>query len=289
MKKVVVALVLVVSFLTIRAQEVVAYRIFTSDGTEVPFSKVMEAAYGSDVVFLGEQHNNPVVHWLELQAEMSLQQHFSDSLVLGAEMFEADNQLLLDELFQGLIPLKKFEEECRLWPNYKTDYKPLLQLALEKKLRFVATNIPRRYASAVATSGLDILAKFSDEAHRFMAPLPITYNADLPSYKAMAGMGMAGGAHGISHIAEAQAVKDATMAYFIVKNIPIRGCFLHFNGSYHSDNHEGIPYMVKQLRPALKVLTISSVEQDNVDSLASENRGKGDFILVVNSTMTKTY
>ncbi len=289
MKKVVVALVLVVSFLTIRAQEVVAYRIFTSDGTEVTFSKVMEAAYGSDVVFFGEQHNNPVVHWLELQAEMSLQQHFSDSLVLGAEMFEADNQLLLDELFQGLIPLKKFEEECRLWPNYKTDYKPLLQLALEKKLRFVATNIPRRYASAVATSGLDILAKFSDEAHRFMAPLPITYNADLPSYKAMAGMGMAGGAHGISHIAEAQAVKDATMAYFIVKNIPIRGCFLHFNGSYHSDNHEGIPYMVKQLRPALKVLTISSVEQDNVDSLASENRGKGDFILVVNSTMTKTY
>ncbi|HUX53074.1 MAG TPA: ChaN family lipoprotein [Williamwhitmania sp.] len=289
MKKIVFAFVFAISFLTIKAQDVVAYRIFTSDGVEVPFSKVMEAAYNSDVLFFGEQHNNPVVHWLELQAEMALQQHFSDSLVLGAEMFEADNQLMLDELFQGLIPLKKFEEECRLWPNYKTDYKPLLELALEKKLRFVATNIPRRYASAVATSGIDVLAKFSREAHLYMAPLPIKFNADLPSYKAMAAMGMAGGAHGASHIAEAQAVKDATMAYFIVKNLPVKGCFLHFNGSYHSDDHEGIPYMVKQLRPSLKVLTISSVEQDKVDSLAAENKGKGDFVVVVNGTMTKTY
>lgn len=288
MKRVVLTLSLLLPFWVGNAQNVTAYRIYNARGVEVDFGKMMEAAFGSDVVFFGEQHNNPVAHWLELQAEIALQHHFGDSLVVGAEMFETDNQLIINELFQGLVPLRKFEEECRLWPNYKTDYKPLLEYALAKKLRFVATNIPRRYASAVAMLGLDVLSKFSNEAHRYMAPLPIKFNADLPSYKAMASMGM-GAAHSITYIAEAQAAKDATMAYFIVHNLPGKGCFLHFNGSYHSDDHEGIPYMVLQQRPSLKVLTISTVEQDRVDSLAKENMGKADFVLIVNSSMTKTY
>jgi Uncharacterized iron-regulated protein len=278
----------VTSIIVVNAQEVVAYRIFNSNGVGVEFAKVVEAACNSEIVFFGEQHDNPVSHWFELQMEMALYRHFGDSLVLGAEMFETDNQLLLDELSQGLIPLKKFEEECRLWRNYKTDYKPLLEFSLDKKLKFVATNIPRRYATAVAISGIGVLDKFSIEAHRYMAPLPITFNTNLSSYKAMSGMGM-GSLHTINFIVDAQASKDATMAYFILKNLPVKGCFLHFNGSYHSDDHEGIPYMVLQQRPSLNVLTISTVEQECVDSLATINRSKADFVIVVNSLMTKTY
>ena len=101
-------------------------------------------------------------------------------------------------------------------------------------------------------------------------------------------MGM-GSLHTINFIVDAQASKDATMAYFILKNLPVKGCFLHFNGSYHSDDHEGIPYMVLQQRPSLNVLTISTVEQECVDSLATINRSKADFVIVVNSLMTKTY
>jgi len=37
------------------------------------------------------------------------------------------------------------------------------------------------------------------------------------------------------------------------------------------------------------ILTISTVEQDNIDKLEDENRNKADFIICVPTKMTKTY
>ena len=46
-----------------------------------------------------------------------------------------------------------FREEAKLWPNYNTDYAPILEFAKKNELDFIATNIPRRYASMVARNG----------------------------------------------------------------------------------------------------------------------------------------
>lgn len=289
MRKLSTALILSFLFLYAGAQEVVPYKIFASDGSVVNFEKMAEKANVSDVVFFGELHNNAISHWLELELATAMQKHYGDKLVLGAEMFEADNQLLLNELMGGLIPIKKFEEDGRFWPNYKTDYKPLVEFALANKLKFVATNIPRRYAAAAGKDGLACLEKFSPEAKKFIAPLPITYDADLPCYKSMQSMAMAAGGHGPAFIVDAQAAKDATMGYFIMQNLIQGGGFLHFNGSYHSDSHEGIANVISKKLPSLKVLVITTVEQDQVDTLEKENAGKADFTVVVTSRMTSTY
>jgi hypothetical protein len=103
----------------------------------------------------------------------------------GAEMFESDNQLILDEYLQGLISQSRFEAEARLWPNYRTDYKPLVELARENKLRFVATNIPRRYASVVNSKGFEGLDELSEQAKLCCRPLPVIYNPDLKAYSSM--------------------------------------------------------------------------------------------------------
>ncbi len=95
--------------------------------------------------------------------------------------------------------------------------------------------------------------------------------------------------HGLAHIAEAQAVKDATMAHFILKNFEDGKKFIHYDGSKHSDYHEGIVWYIKQKRPDLKILVISSVQQENLDSLTTENKELGDFILVTPEDMTQTY
>ena len=79
-------------------------------------------------------------------------------------MFETDNQLILDEYMADLISEEKFEEEARLWKNYKTDYKPLVLFAKNHHLEFIATNIPRRYANSVFKKGLAVLDSLSDEA-----------------------------------------------------------------------------------------------------------------------------
>jgi len=94
--------------------------------------------------------------------------------------------------------------------------------------------------------------------------------------------------HGMGHIVEAQAIKDATMAKFILKNFKDGDQFLHFDGSKHSDYHEGIVWYIKQTRPDLKILVISSVDQYSVDSLKNENKILGDFIVVTPEDLTST-
>ena len=79
------------------------------------------------------------------------------------------------------------------------------------------------------------------------------------------------------------------MAYFILKNLSAGKTFIHYNGSYHSDNHQGIEWYLKKSRPDLKVITIGSTEQDSVNDLSKENEGLGDFILVTPASMSKTY
>ncbi len=262
-----------------------AYLLFHSDGSPATWAELTQKAASAEVVFFGEMHNNPICHWLQYELTSDLYSVAGQNLVLGAEMFETDNQLLLDEYVGGQITVKNFEAEAKLWPNYKTDYKPLVDFAREKKLRFVGTNIPRRYAALVSKGGFEALSGLSSEAHSLMAPLPMPYDSTLPGYKVMMNMG----GHSSANLPKAQACKDATMAWFILQNLTPGKLFLHFNGSYHSDNFEGIVWYLKFYRPDVKMLTISSMEFDNPFQPGDEIKGKADFILVVPSTMNKTH
>lgn len=262
-----------------------AYQLFNSNGKATQYEALLKAALEADIVFFGELHNNAISHWLEYELAKDLIAKKGENIVLGAEMYEADGQLLIDEYLSGLVKYKYFKAQARLWPNHETDYKPFLQLAFENKIPFVATNVPRRYAAAVNKGGFEVLEKFSDEAKSYFAPLPIDYDGEVSCYKSMQAMM---GKHG-ANIAKAQGLKDATMAYFILKNWKSGKTFLHFNGSYHSDNYEGIVWHLKRKNPELKILTISTVEQEKLDKIDSETEKKADYILVVNSDVTKTY
>ena len=134
-----------------------------------------------------------------------------------------------------MIPEAKFEDEARLWQNHKTDYKPLLQFAFEQGIRFVATNVPRRYANLVYRKGFEGLDSLSDEAKKYLPPLPVAYDPELPGYKSMREMGQMGHGKVSDNLPKAQAIKDATMAHFILKNWSAGKQLLHFNGAYHSD------------------------------------------------------
>ena len=262
-----------------------AYQYFNKKGKAISYEKMLKAVSDYDIIFFGELHNNAISHWMEYELAKDLIAQKGDKMVLGAEMYEADGQLLIDEYLSGLVKYKYFKAQARLWPNDPTDYKPLLELAYDNKIPFIATNVPRRYAAAVNGGGFEILDKFSDEAKRYMAPLPIEYDPNVACYKSMQEMM---GKHG-ANIAKAQALKDATMAHFIMQNWEQGKTFLHFNGAYHSDNYEGIVWYLKKANPELKIVTITTVEQENLDSVATESLKKADFILVANEDVTKTY
>ncbi len=263
-----------------------AYMIFDSKGKECQYSKMLELAKGADVVLFGEQHDNPINHWLEQELTKDLYEFKKSNLVLGAEMFEADDQIVVNEYLNGSLTEKTFKDECKLWTNFPNDYKPLLDFAKTNKLHFIATNVPRRYANMVYTRGLEKLDSIEPEARRWIAPLPIAYDKSLKCY---ADIFAAAKGHGGENLPKSQAIKDATMAHFILKNLAAGQTFIHYNGSYHSDNHTAIEWYLKQSRPDLKIVTIGSTEQDSVDDLSKENIGLGDFILVTPTSMSKSY
>ena len=275
------------------SQDKPAYKIFTGEGKKADYEDLLKVASKSDVIFFGELHDNPIVHWLELEITKSLFAAIGKDLILSAEMFETDNQILIDEYFAGTIKETSFENEARLWKNYGTDYKPLLNFAKENGLKFVASNIPRRYASVVASGGFEALQKIFPEELRYIAPLPIEYDPELACYKDMLSMGGAiGGSMGgkvSENLPKAQAIKDATMAKSIVNNWQKGKTIIHFNGSYHSDRHMGILWYLDKYNPSMKAATISAVLQDDIEKMSDENKGLADYIIVIPNSMTRTY
>ena len=103
-------------------------------------------------------------------------------------MFEADSQKFHNQYLDGAITHKKLDAIVQLWPNFKTDYKPLKDFAKENKLRFVTTNIPRWFASLVFKKDLAALGLLKEEEKFCMAPLPILFDINLSGYKTMIGM-----------------------------------------------------------------------------------------------------
>ena len=264
-----------------------AYNIFNKEGKDIKYEKLLKVAEDADIVLFGESHDNPVSHWLQLELTKDLYASKKENLILGAEMFESDNQVIVNEYLAGLISQNSFESEARLWPNYKTDYKPLVEFAKTNNLQFVATNVPRRYASLVNSKGFEGLEELSKEAKAFIPPLPIIFDPDLNCYKSMMEMeGM--GPHITPNFPKAQAIKDATMAYFILQNWSAGKQLIHYHGSYHSENFESIYWYLKQANPDLKIVTIHTVSQNDVSELENENTGKADFTVCVDEDMTKT-
>ncbi len=266
------------------AQDKPAYVLYNAKGKKVSYTKMIKAIVQHDIVMIGESHNNPISHWMELEITKDCKEQ--KGLVMGAEMFEQDNQPALDLYLQGKLTAKGLDSAARLWKNYITDYAPLVNFAKENNIFFAASNVPRRYAALVSKGGFEALDTLTAKEKAWIAPLPIAYDAELPGYKGMMTM-MAG--HGSVNMPKAQAIKDATMAHFILKYYVPGSLFIHYNGSYHSQNHDGIVWHLKQSKPDLKIITVTTVSQKDIKHLLAENKNTADYIICVDEEMTTTY
>ncbi len=173
MKKLLLLLPALTFLLWMNAQNKPAYILYNTKGKKISFKKMIKTLQMKDIALFGEFHDNPICHWLELEVTKELMQY--RDLVLGAEMFERDNQQALDMYLNGTINDRGLDSMARLWKNYKTDYAPLVNFAKENKIVFAATNIPRRYAALVAKGGFEALDTISAVEKSWMAPLPIDY------------------------------------------------------------------------------------------------------------------
>jgi len=264
-----------------------SYRIFDVRGRKATYGKMLKDISQCQVVLFGEMHDNPISHWLELQLTKDLFAIKKQNLVLGAEMFEARDQGMMDKYLKGEMVEDTFRKKVNLWSNYSTDYRPLVEFARNTNLKFIATNVARKYAAMVMKGGFEKLDSLNVDEKKYLAPLPVLYDPELEQYKKMLSMAEPG--HNSPNLPKAQAIKDATMAYFISQNLSEGKLFLHFNGSYHSDFYEGIMWYLKQKNANMRIMTITTVEQSDISKLTPDNIMAADYIICVPDDMTKTY
>lgn len=290
MKKILWIVMLMMSMTTYAQKTPEIYRIFDAQGKEVSYEKMIKTVSATDVVFFGEIHNCVISHWMELKVLETLAET-NKKLKVGMEMLEADNQLIIDEYTSSLISSDRFEEECRLWPNHSTDYEPLVYYAKSHHLPLIATNVPRRYASIVKEKGLAFLDSLSAEAKRYLPKLPIKYVENKNAQEGFALMGLLGKAKETKPqlMAQAQAIKDATMGWFIAQNLKKGEQMIHFNGTYHSDARNGIiPYLL-EYRPKTTISTIRAVRQEEINKIEKDYLGLADFYICITEDMNVSY
>ena len=271
---------------SVLAQNEKAFVIYNAKGKKVSYKKMKKAALENEYILFGEYHDNPIVHWLQYELTDDLHAVHGNKLKLSFEQLEQDQQLLLNDYLVGKFDEKAFKDTMRLWPNHKTDYQPLIQFAKNNKLYCVAANIPRKYASLLYKKGRAALDTLSATEKSYMAPLDFKVDTTLSQYQVFLTGEMHGGG---MNMLLAQAIKDATMAHFMMKNKNQGEEVIHYVGAFHSDFHQGIMWYLKDKQPNSTVMTISTVTQSDINKLDAESKGRADYVICVPETMTRTH
>ncbi len=277
------------------------YRLFDKQGNAVEMSKIIEAMQTADVVFLGEQHDDPTAHQLQFEIFKAAFEKYGKTraLALSLEMFERDSQIVVDEYLAGLINESNFTQQARAWNNYKTDYRPLVEFAKTNILPVVAANAPRRYVNLVSRLGRESLDALSPAAKSWLAPLP--YNQASQAYAAkfnslMSGMGMGAassgaGNHNVSKMLDSQALWDATMADSIAKTLRQNknALVVHLNGGFHSENRLGTVEHLFKYQPTARVVVITMKSSENFPSFDKTNdTNAGDFVVLTDPKLPRS-
>jgi uncharacterized iron-regulated protein len=155
------------------------YRVYDGEGNPSSIEAIVEAMAAADVLFIGETHDDPVVHHLQRELlERAFTTLHQRGVVLSMEMFAQDAQRVVDEYLAGLITESHFTGASSPWINYGTDYRPLVEFARIHSIQVVAANAPRRYVNRVTRLGPESLYDLPDYTREFMAPLPYAPASD---------------------------------------------------------------------------------------------------------------
>ncbi len=230
----------------------------TNKGTLLEMQDFFKALMDDDIIFVGEDHESRFSHEGELAIFTGLADRDSN-LVLALEMFERDVQGALDAYLRSAISEDKFLERARPWPNYPSDYRPLVELAKVRGIPVIAANIPRKAAAAVAKAK-KISSKVLGEDHVYLSTtlhldskeyyerFAATMNV-MPRFSPMKGVN-------VKALFKAQVLKDAVMAASLEPYLKNR--ILFCCGHFHSDFHLGIPYQLQKNHPELKVTVVTT-------------------------------
>lgn len=281
------------------------YRIYSVKlSREVKLSDVITDMQTKDVLFYGEEHNDSVTHYLERTIFELMYNQYKEKLALSMEMFDRDVQPVMNEYLGGFLREKAFLKDARVWNNYR-DYRPMIELAKDKKLHVICANGAGRYSNLAGRKGQKALSELPPESKAFFAPLPYDtakgayyeklqeMSGHTPASKAdTAKKTVAVNPMGSFNLVMAQSLWDATMAWSISENLKKHAGIkiMQVNGRFHSDEGFAVVTQLKKYDPSAKVLIISSGSDEKFPEVDwNKLKKNGDYIVVTDPRVPRTY
>jgi uncharacterized iron-regulated protein len=270
----------------VRATDVVS-------GQDLSFNELTRRLAGADIVFFGEQHDDPETHRVEFGLLDALGRT-GRPVVLSLEMFERDAQPMLNDYLAGRMTETDFLAKSRPWDRYVTDYRPMVELAKAKGWPVIAANVPRPMASAVGRNGFAALDTLMPGARGWVA---MDNQCPEDAYRARFMETMRGHSPGgapsspgdtlptavATRFYLAQCIKDETMAESIVaarERAPRNAIVVHYDGAFHSDYRQGTVDRVRRRAANLRLAVITAVPVvDPSTATLADHAGRADYII----------
>ena len=186
-----------------------------SDGEVITFRRMIEEMRNSNVIFVGEVHNNTEHHSAQLQVIKSLDA-LSVSAAIGLEMFAADSQNELNRWLAG-----RMEDEAIIktyvdyWGFPWQYYRDIFLYAKKHRLSMIGLNVSHEVTQKVSQYGFASLTP----AERRQLPPQISCDIDERYMDFIKRAYESHGMHGKSFInfCEAQMIWDKAMAWNLAK------------------------------------------------------------------------
>ncbi len=261
-------------------------------GESVSFSQLLDDLAAADVVFLGESHNDETTHRVELAVFEGLLQRRKDQVVLAMEMFERDVQPQLDKYLAGEIDEAQFLADARPWENYRSAYRPLVELAKRVGAPVIASNFPRPLRMQLAMKGAEAIKSLDDEQ---AGQVPSQFFPNTQEYwrrvdNAIRGhRGMMQNSGGDDQrLYSTQSLWDNSMGdacATALKKYPDHSV-LHVNGGFHSAYWDGTVHQLKQRTPEANVKTVAITPVTNPSVADGKGKPVADFVVYAEARAT---
>jgi uncharacterized iron-regulated protein len=246
-----------------------------ASGKVIAFEDLITNISSKDLIFVGEAHDNPDHHLIQIQILQAVASR-SPSLTMGMEFFQKHQQPIVDRYIQGESTEKEFLEAVdwkKTWGYGYHFYRPLMQLARERRYRVLAINAPNNTVRKVARTGLKAL----EPSERDQLPKEIDLTQDRHRaflheiYKEHSPRDL----KDFDFFYEAQCVWEEAMASSLAEHLASgKGRLIAFTGNGHIVNKFGIPDRTVRRVPA-SMVTVMPYPLNGQETI---DRGAADYV-----------
>ncbi|HHQ4528569.1 TPA: ChaN family lipoprotein [Aeromonas hydrophila] len=231
------------------------YQLKATQGEALTLEQALARVADADIVLVGELHTHPAVHLLQARMLAGLAAD-GRPLVLSMEQFSRADQPVLDAYLAGRIGEAALIRDGNAWPNYQSDYRPLVEFAKAHHLPVIAANAPKPLVSCVGQEGPAWLEQLP-ASRRSQLARTLTLGDDPYRQKFMASLHH-GDADSNARRFAAQTSWDDTMAESMVDYLRshLGRRIMHIAGNFHVEGGLGLASRIASRNPDLKVALV---------------------------------